>query len=208
VKAAFRRLSENGENNSEPPLRRQPPAVYGEHGVVYVHLYRITSGAKNKRARHAAITQPPDPRGQRPAKASPSGTSCWGLRCTPAGIPGPISPAAICGSACRTTRRASTCRRRRATTPTTRLPWRKRILNRSRKLEQAGVTVWKQNKSEGASFYFLDPDGHKLELHGQPRRAAGGVSREALCGHGVYLRRGLRRTFSLPASVTCVAASS
>ena len=35
----------------------------------------------------------------------------------------------------------------------------------SQRLEQAGVTVWKQNKSEGASFYFLDPDGHKLELH-------------------------------------------
>lgn len=35
----------------------------------------------------------------------------------------------------------------------------------SRRLEQSGVTVWKQNKSEGASFYFLDPDGHKLELH-------------------------------------------
>lgn len=33
------------------------------------------------------------------------------------------------------------------------------------RLEQAGVVNWKVNKSEGASYYFLDPDGHKLEAH-------------------------------------------
>ena len=33
------------------------------------------------------------------------------------------------------------------------------------KLITGGARQWKDNKSEGASFYFLDPDGHKLEIH-------------------------------------------
>jgi len=33
------------------------------------------------------------------------------------------------------------------------------------KLIDANVDVWKQNESEGESFYILDPDGHKLEIH-------------------------------------------
>ena len=27
------------------------------------------------------------------------------------------------------------------------------------------VSIWKENVSEGNSVYFLDPDGHKLEVH-------------------------------------------
>lgn len=29
----------------------------------------------------------------------------------------------------------------------------------------AGVKEWKDNCSEGDSLYFLDPDGHRLEIH-------------------------------------------
>ncbi|MEO1148586.1 MAG: fosfomycin resistance glutathione transferase, partial [Cyanobacteria bacterium J06638_22] len=33
------------------------------------------------------------------------------------------------------------------------------------KLQTAGVQSWQENRSEGASFYFTDPNGHKLEIH-------------------------------------------
>ena len=33
------------------------------------------------------------------------------------------------------------------------------------KFLSANIQQWKQNSSEGDSLYFLDPDGHKLELH-------------------------------------------
>lgn len=33
------------------------------------------------------------------------------------------------------------------------------------RLVNAGVRCWKNNTSEGSSYYFLDPDGHQLELH-------------------------------------------
>ncbi|MGE8096887.1 VOC family protein [Pseudomonas fluorescens] len=33
------------------------------------------------------------------------------------------------------------------------------------RLRAVGVLEWRDNRSEGASFYFLDPDGHKIEAH-------------------------------------------
>ncbi|WP_374351193.1 VOC family protein [Chitinimonas sp.] len=35
----------------------------------------------------------------------------------------------------------------------------------AKRLRDAGVIEWRVNQSEGNSLYFLDPDGHKLELH-------------------------------------------
>ncbi len=33
------------------------------------------------------------------------------------------------------------------------------------KVKASGAEIYKENKSEGKSLYFLDLDGHKLELH-------------------------------------------
>ncbi|PIT99074.1 MAG: glutathione transferase [Bdellovibrionales bacterium CG10_big_fil_rev_8_21_14_0_10_45_34] len=35
----------------------------------------------------------------------------------------------------------------------------------SDQIHSDGAKIWKKNTSEGESVYFLDPDGHKLEIH-------------------------------------------
>ena len=51
----------------------------------------------------------------------------------------------------------------------------------SERLRQNGVKEWKSNRSEGESLYFLDPDGHQLEIH-----AGDLASRLAACREKPY----------------------
>ncbi len=35
----------------------------------------------------------------------------------------------------------------------------------SARIKQSGAKIWQENSTEGASLYFLEPNGYKLEIH-------------------------------------------
>ena len=35
----------------------------------------------------------------------------------------------------------------------------------SQRIRRSGAEIWQDNRSEGASLYFVDPNGHKWEIH-------------------------------------------
>ena len=49
----------------------------------------------------------------------------------------------------------------------------------ARRLKDSGVQIWQENRSAGPSLYFLDPDGHRLELHASDLAARLDVARAA-----------------------------
>ncbi|MGX9773235.1 fosfomycin resistance glutathione transferase [Janthinobacterium aestuarii] len=51
------------------------------------------------------------------------------------------------------------------------------------RLRAASVPEWQQNRSDGDSLYFLDPDGHQLEAH-----AGNLAQRLAACRAAPYAR--------------------
>ena len=46
------------------------------------------------------------------------------------------------------------------------------------RIAESGAEVWQDNRSEGASLYFMDPSGHKLEIHASDLRARIKAARE------------------------------
>ena len=40
-----------------------------------------------------------------------------------------------------------------------------------RRITDSGAPIWQDNQTEGASLYFADPNGHKLEIHASDLRS-------------------------------------
>ncbi|WP_441289801.1 fosfomycin resistance glutathione transferase [Sorangium sp. KYC3313] len=58
----------------------------------------------------------------------------------------------------------------------------------------SGARIWKENRSEGASLYFEDPDGHKLEIHVGDLRTRLASCREKPCEGMEFFDDGERGT--------------
>lgn len=71
----------------------------------------------------------------------------------------------------------------------------------SYKLKQSGVTFWKDNKSEGQSFYFVDPDGHKLAACGRFSIPTDAVPGEALLWNAFRTWKIITQLCDLPPSI-------
>ena len=41
----------------------------------------------------------------------------------------------------------------------------------SERIKKSGAKVWQENRTEGDSLYFVDPNGHKLEIHASSLKA-------------------------------------
>jgi len=50
------------------------------------------------------------------------------------------------------------------------------------------IAIWKENRSEGASLYFLDPNGHKLEIHvGHLQERINSIRQNPLPGYEIIM---------------------
>ena len=41
----------------------------------------------------------------------------------------------------------------------------------SERIKKSGAKIWQENRTEGDSLYFVDPNGHKLEIHASSLKA-------------------------------------
>jgi catechol 2,3-dioxygenase-like lactoylglutathione lyase family enzyme len=48
----------------------------------------------------------------------------------------------------------------------------------SGRIRSSGAQIWQENRTEGASLYFVDPNGHKLEIHASDLNARLKAARE------------------------------
>jgi len=48
----------------------------------------------------------------------------------------------------------------------------------SERIKKSGADIWQENRTEGDSLYFVDPNGHKLEIHASDLETRLKISKE------------------------------